>query len=68
MLKDKCEISNGVSLNAENPLMMQVRNLTVELSNVKQCPLKTEHLYNTVWYDQPHLELSHVSEYICKFC
>lgn len=66
MLGDKCVISTGVSLNTEKFLTMQVRNRIVELSNVIQRSLKMEHLRDTIWHDQPHLELSHISEYISK--
>lgn len=66
MLGDKCVISTGVSLNTEKFLTMQVRNWIVELSNVIQCSLKMEHLRDTIWHDQPHLELSHISEYVSK--
>lgn len=66
MLEDKCVISTGVSLNTEKFLTMQVRNWIVELSNVIQRSLKMEHLCDTIWHDQPHLELSHISEYVSK--
>lgn len=59
-------------LQCVSEVLMQVQQYSqsmkklVELSNVIQCSLKMEHLRDTIWHDQPHLELSHISEYVSK--